>query len=280
MSSAVDPPRPAPAHVRKRPDDRADLGVHRDLNVRVGSSGNAKVEDLGLARLSTRMLLGFRSRWTIPFWCACSTASQIRANSSSRSRVPRRFSATARRPACPGRAPSRSTAARCAPHSRCRPHRSARSRDAGASPGSGLLLEAPQRPPRREADPDHLERDDRRGFFLLGLVNRAHPAFADDTQDAITADLRGGGDGGRGQRAGAGDGWMFFVGRPASPSGGLLDIRATLFQYSVSVPKEAFRPLPRVKRASRPRRRPGGNTEPASIISSRYRMDDRKRFWA
>ena len=36
--------------------------------------------------LSTRMFVGFRSRWMIPFWCACCTAEQIWRKSSSRSR--------------------------------------------------------------------------------------------------------------------------------------------------------------------------------------------------
>ena len=34
----------------------------------------------------TRMFAGLRSRWTIPFWCACCTAWQIGTKSSSRSR--------------------------------------------------------------------------------------------------------------------------------------------------------------------------------------------------
>ena len=34
-----------------------------------------------------RMLAGLRSRWTMPFWCACCTAWQMGTNSSSRSLV-------------------------------------------------------------------------------------------------------------------------------------------------------------------------------------------------
>jgi hypothetical protein len=35
----------------------------------------------------TRMLVGLRSRWMIPFWCACCTAWHTGMNSSSRWRV-------------------------------------------------------------------------------------------------------------------------------------------------------------------------------------------------
>ena len=39
----------------------------------------------------TRMLEGLRSRWMIPFWCACCTAWQTSTNSSSRWRTESRF---------------------------------------------------------------------------------------------------------------------------------------------------------------------------------------------
>ena len=39
---------------------------------------------------STRMFVGFRSRWMIPFWCACCTAEQICRKSARRSGKPRR----------------------------------------------------------------------------------------------------------------------------------------------------------------------------------------------
>ena len=40
--------------------------------------------------LSTRMFVGLRSRWMIPFWCACCTAEQIWRKSVSRSGRPSR----------------------------------------------------------------------------------------------------------------------------------------------------------------------------------------------
>ena len=44
----------------------------------------------GVARPSTSVtitLLGFRSRWMIPFWWACCTAWQTKTNNSSRART-------------------------------------------------------------------------------------------------------------------------------------------------------------------------------------------------
>ena len=47
-------------------------------------------DELGIGRSSrmvTMMFDGFRSRWMIPFWCACWTARQTSMNSSSRPSV-------------------------------------------------------------------------------------------------------------------------------------------------------------------------------------------------
>ena len=37
--------------------------------------------------VATRMFDGFKSRWTMPFWCACWTASHTSVNSASRASI-------------------------------------------------------------------------------------------------------------------------------------------------------------------------------------------------
>ena len=51
-----------------------------------------------------------------------------------------------------------------------------------------LVLETAQHFPGRVSGANHLQRDDAMGRFLLRLEDRAHPAFAQQPQDAIPPD--------------------------------------------------------------------------------------------
>ena len=138
------------------------------------------------------MFAGLRSRWMMPFWCACSTASQICVKS-----VRRSFSGQL--------TPRDVVVQRTAAHQL---HREVRLdavtrlgdarvvdlRDARvlqAAEDLGFVLEAAQM--RRAGQPgtNHLQRDAAMGPILLRLVDDAHRAFADDAEDAIRADSLG-----------------------------------------------------------------------------------------
>ena len=65
------------AHVGQRADELSDVGLARRVARRCRSArATPKSSTFGWPDSSTRMLPGFRSRWMMPRWCACCTASQ------------------------------------------------------------------------------------------------------------------------------------------------------------------------------------------------------------